>query len=248
MPLEKDSNQVVLITGSSSGIGQKTALEFAKAGYSIIITYYEDKSAGEKTVNECLKLGASKADLYFLDLNNDQSINDFSVSVIKQHPEIDILVNNAGFLIRDKLVDQTFGQIDQQIKANLTGAIKLTKLFLPVIKKSVISVASNLGLIGKENLTVYCASKFGLRGFSQSLALEQPNLKVYAINPSLTATKMGSPSGMDPQIVAKMIFKAATGQYRAKSGSDINVRDYLYGENFRIFISILRKIKRNLGL
>lgn len=238
--------KAVLITGASSGIGQQVAYQFAQDGDNLALTYQSNEAGIKTTAEQCLKLGAGEILTLYLDLDDDQSIIDSFNLVREKLGQIDILINNAGFLVHDNLASQNFAEIRKQININLAGLIKITSLFLPHIKESIVNIGSALGLKGKGRLAVYCAAKFGVRGFSKSLADEMPALRVYTINPSLTATKMGSPSGMPPQKVAEIIYRAAQGLYRAKSGSDINVIDYQYGELWHWPVAILRAIKRHL--
>ncbi|MFA5022549.1 MAG: SDR family oxidoreductase [Patescibacteria group bacterium] len=240
---KEKTTKTVLITGSSSGIGQATAYRFAQAGSNLIITYHQNQSEGENTVKECLRLGAKKVKLVKLDLANDSSFDNILQTVLADFNQIDILVNNAGVLMRNKLVDQSFFEIDSQIKINLASLMKITKIFLPYIKESIINIGSNLGIKGKGKLAAYSATKFGVRGFSQALSQELPGIRVYAVNPTLTATKMGGPEGLPAAKVADIIYNAAVGNYQAKSGSDINVIDYQYGEFFGRFFGLLRFLK-----
>lgn len=241
---ENNKDKVVLITGASSGIGRAVAFEFARAGYSLAITYNKNKDGGQQTVNKCLKLGVQDIMLAHLDLNDDQSIKNCIENIIEKYKKINILINNAGYLKSNGLNNQTFESINYQIKINLEGLIKITKQCLPYIQEGIINIGSTLGLYGKKNLSIYSAAKFGVRGFTKSLAQELPEFKIYTVNPGLTNTKMGHERGVSPNQVAKIIFNAATGQYKAKSGSDINVKDYEYGEFWKNIILFFRFIKR----
>jgi len=238
--------KTVLITGASSGIGQAIAYRFAKAGHQLILAYHQNQAGIQETVALSKNLGAKDSTVVNLDLGDDSSIQGCAKEISANFPQIDILINNSGFLVGKKLVDSSFEEIDNQLNTNLVGLIKFTKMILPGLTESVVNIGSNLGLIGKSKLAVYSASKFGVRGFSQSLAKEYPNLRIYTVNPPLTATRMGSQFGLAPAKVAEIVFSAANGLYRAKSGSDINVIDYLFGEFLKYFISPLRAIKRKI--
>lgn len=241
-----DLNKIVLITGASSGIGQATAFRFAQAGYQIVITYNKNKTGAEQTQKKCLQLGAQNVSIFHLDLLDDSSIKNTFQNIIDKYKKIDILINNAGEVVCQELKDMGFEVIEQQIRTNLEGVIKITKICLPYIQESIANIGSNLGLFGGANLTIYSASKFGLRGFTKSLAREIPQLKIYTVNPGLTAIARTNFKGLAVHKVAEIIFKAATGQYRAKSGSDINIKDYQFGENLKNIIIFLRYLKRIL--
>ena len=214
--------KTILITGSSSGIGRYTAHEFSKNGYELILTYCKDKKGGEKTREECVRFGALKVNLFALDLRKNEEIMALNRVCRKSFPRIDFLVNNAAIICWKPLKNQNHEEIENQIRINLEGTIKLTKALLPFIQKIVINVGSKMSKKVRSDLPVYCASKFGLRGFSQALALDRPDLFVYCVNPDLTATKMTGFVGRDPAEVAKIIFRVSQ-QCTIVSGSDIDV-------------------------
>lgn len=215
--------KVVLITGASVGIGRATALEFAREGARLILTYYKDKEDGERTKEECLRLGAQEAVLYYLNLKDNGSILKLRDYVIGTFGGIDILVNNAGVVAWKPLREQSFEEIENQVRVNLEGLIKVTKAFLPYIRDTVINVGSGAGKSPFPELTVYCATKYGVRGFSQSLALEEPDLRIYTVNPGMTATRMTNYRGVPPEVVAKVILNTAKGIYNVPSGGDVDV-------------------------
>ena len=102
----------------------------------------------------------------------------------------------------------------------------MTKVALPHIREMIINIGSGAGKTGFPELTTYCATKFGVRGFTQSLAQEETDIKVYTVNPGMTATRMTGYKGVSPSIVAKVILNTAKGIYRKPSGSDIDVWEY----------------------
>lgn len=236
----------ILITGASSGIGQATAYKFATAGADLILTYFKNKSGAEKTKNKCLELGAKSVEIFKLDLSDNNDILDFTEKIIKQYKNIDILINNAGISTMGKITEVDFEIIQKQIDTNLTGVIKLTSKLLSNINQSIINIGSNLGLQGHSNMSTYSASKFGLRGFTQSIAQEFKKLKIYTVNPGLTSVARTDFKGLAVGKVAQIIFNSATGKYKAKSSSDININDYKYGQTFAKILPALRKLKNLL--
>ncbi|OGL90717.1 hypothetical protein A3J36_00940 [Candidatus Uhrbacteria bacterium RIFCSPLOWO2_02_FULL_54_37] len=236
-------HDIVFITGSSAGIGRAAALLFAARGSSLVITYCHDQEAGARVREECLQAGARDVMLLNLDLADDDSIRRAVYDAVSHYHAVDVLINNAGTIDHGALSEQTFALIDHQLKTNLTGTIKLTKECLSYVRKSIITIGSTLGLRGRKRLSIYAASKFGLRGFTQALAQEHPELFVFVVNPGLTATRMGSERGMDPGVVGQIIVNASLGRYRLKPGSDINVRDYRYGPRLGKVRSLLRALR-----
>lgn len=220
-------NKVVFITGSSIGIGRETAYKFAKEGYKVVITYRTNKSEAQKVVDKCLKLGAVDTLLLQLDIMNNQSIRTAVKQVGDKFGEVSILINNAGIVIWKYFKDQSFEDIENQIRTNLEGLIKMTNECLPFIKDMIINIASSAGLAGYPEITTYCATKWGVRGFTKALARELPKVKVFAVNPGVIATQMNDFQGMPPDKVAEVILNLAKGKYQLKSGADVNIWDYV---------------------
>jgi len=220
-------NKVVLITGSSIGIGAETAYLFAKERCKVIITYYKDKEEADKVRLKCKGLGASEVLVLPLNIMDDKSISNCVEETVKKFTFIDILLNNAGIVVWKHFKDQSKKEIEEQLRVNLEGLIKMTKESLPYIKDAIVNISSGAGLEGYETLTTYCATKFGVRGFTQALALELPNIKLYSINPGTTATRMNDFKGLPPIEVAKIILNAVMGKYKVPSGGGINVWEVL---------------------
>ena len=215
--------KMVFITGSSSGIGRATALFFAKEGCRLIITYHKDKKEGLEVAQTCKEYGAPDILLLQLDMMNNKSIQNGVKMIIDKFGKIDILINNAGVLVEGDLDKQSFEGIENQVRTNLEGLIKMTKACLPYISETIINIASEIGKIPYKDLSVYCASKFGVRGFTQTLALEFPKLALYNVNPTSTATKMNNFEGMPPEKVAQVIINTAKGLYAVENGGDVDV-------------------------
>lgn len=215
--------QVVLITGSSSGIGRETAYRFAKAGARLVLTYYKGKTRGEAAERRCRRFGAADTLLLHLNVVDNESVAEAARKVRRKYGAIDFLINNAGIGIFIPFRNQTAKGIERQLRTNLEGLIKVTRAFLPQVRKGIINVASAAGKTAYEEMSVYCGSKFGVRGFTQTLALECPRLKICCVNPDMTATRLSGYEGRPPQEVAEVIFRAASGQVGCQQGGDVDV-------------------------
>ncbi|MEM3154339.1 MAG: SDR family oxidoreductase [Candidatus Woesearchaeota archaeon] len=222
----KLKDKAVLITGSSEGIGRETALKFAAEGCALAITYCHHRKEGEDTVKKCIERGASDALLVQLDISDDKSIKNCVKSVVKKFKHISILINNAGVLRFALFRDQSFDDITLQVNVNLSGTMKMTHEALPYVKDMIINIASGAGKTAYDTLVPYCATKFGVRGFTQGLA-QEVKIPVYAVNPGMTSTRMTNYKGVPPEKVAQVIFNTAKGRYRVKSGGDIDVWNYI---------------------
>lgn len=223
-------DKVVLITGSSQGIGKETALAFAKEGANVAVTYNTNKQKAEEVFKECDKIKTSF--LVNLDVTNSESIKNCIEKVIDEFGAIDVLVNNAGVLFDNELMKQNINEIENQINTNLLGLIKMTKAVLPFIKEQeesiIINIASDAGKNSYADYSVYCATKFGVRGFTQALSKELPNnIKIYSVNPGLTSTAMTNHQGVPAKKVAEIIINTAKGKISVDSTRDIDVWKFI---------------------
>jgi NAD(P)-dependent dehydrogenase (short-subunit alcohol dehydrogenase family) len=217
----------VLVTGSSSGIGRETAFAFAREGCKVAITYNKGKEDALAASEKALGMGAAEALVLRLNVMDDGSIRDAVRKAVSKFGAIDILVNNAGVIAWKPLAEQTEGEVEAQLRTNLEGLIKVTKECLPHVRDTIINIASTAGLEGFPTLSVYCATKFGVRGFTQALAKELKGVKVFAVNPTMTATRMTDFQGMPPEKVAEVVVNTAKGKYGTRSGGDMNVWEKL---------------------
>ena len=218
--------KVILITGSSLGIGRETAFKFAKEGCKVIVTHYKDKKEGEQVARKCLELGASDILLLQLNVMDNTSIKNCAKKAIDKFGNIDILINNAGIVVWKRLKEQTFDDIENEVRTNLEGLIKMTKACLPYIKETIINISSGAGKDAFAGLSTYCATKFGVRGFTQAIAQELSNIKVYSVNPGTTATRMNNFRGIPPENVAEIILRTAKGEIKPDPQRDIDVWEF----------------------
>ena len=216
-------DHVVFITGSSSGIGRETAYRFAREGFRVVLTYYRGKARGEAAERRCIKLGARDTLLLHLNVMDTRSIAEAVRKVKKRFGMVDILVNNAGVGVFAPFEDQTIGDMERQIRTNLEGLIRVTRALLPLVRTGIVNIASAAGKTSYKDMAVYCGTKFGVRGFTQALALEFPRLRVCCVNPDMTATRLSGYEGRPAGEVAEVIFRACTGKARCSRGGDVDV-------------------------
>lgn len=219
-------NKTVLITGGERGIGEQTAYKFAENKANVIITYIFDKEKANEVVEKCLELGAKDADCYYLDLSDNANIEEFSKKIKKDYGNIDILINNAGVAKWQTLLKHSVLDIENTIRVNLLGLILLTRGLLPIINEQIINIASGAGKTGYKDLTIYCAAKFGVRGFSEALAKEINNVKVVVVNPNTTATDLTDFKGRPPEEIADIIYKTVIEEINVEHGGEVDAWNY----------------------
>lgn len=216
-------DKIVFITGASQGIGREVAYHFAKERFKLVITFNKEKKEADKTAKQCRTLGSKEVLVLQLDVTDDKSIKKCVKTTLSKYPIIDILVNNAGVFAYLPLEKQDFSLIESQVRTNVEGLIKLTRLLVSHIRESIFNVASAAGKIPYADMTTYCATKFAVRGFTQALALERKQIKIYTVNPGTTATRMTNFEGVAPTTVATSILQVVKENYTLDSGSDIDI-------------------------
>jgi NAD(P)-dependent dehydrogenase (short-subunit alcohol dehydrogenase family) len=220
---ERVNTLTVLITGSSSGIGREAAYRFAREGARVILTYYRGRRRGENAEARCRRLGAEDTLLLHLDVTDERSVAAARIKVGRIFGRIDFLINNAGVLDFLLFRKQTRRQIERQLRTNLEGLIRMTHAFLPHVRKGIINVASAAGQEAYAEMSTYCGSKFGVRGFTQALRQEHKRLKIACVNPDQTATRLSGYIGRPPSEVAEVIFRTVTGTVKMSALGDVDV-------------------------
>ena len=212
----------VLITGSGRGLGKSLALVFASNNYDIVLHDRVTEDL-ENTRNEILEKGVN-CDILLGDLNDIETID--KLYDVAKNKDVSILINNAGlhcpYLPLERIKDD---QIDEIITTNLISQIKLTKrmysVFLEKNNGVIININSMSGLKSSKNRTIYSASKWGLRGFSESFKLEAENhnIRIIDVYPSRIKTRPEFKYGMESNDVAKRIYDA----YKDESKETIEI-------------------------
>jgi 3-oxoacyl-[acyl-carrier protein] reductase len=191
-------NKTAIITGSGRGIGKETAIQLVDNVRNLVVcsrTQHEINSVVKEieSINKQVNVLGLRCDVHI-----SSQVNSLVHSVVDKFGSetIDILVNNAGVVFDKKLLDTSEDEWDQTIDTNLKGAFLFTKAVLPyMIKRNsgvIVNVNSGAGKTGFSDLSSYCASKFGLAGLAESLALEVKsyNIRVMTIFLGEVDTKM----------------------------------------------------------
>ena len=213
-----------LITGGNRGIGLAIARKFAENGIELIIIGRDPESLGkaEKELSEKVKTKA-----FVCDVSDDRAIG----NLMEKTDGFDILVNNAGVLEYKDVVDTSVKEIDNMLDVNLRGLIIFTKAAIPKMGKgTIINIASGAGKTGYPKMAVYCATKFGVIGFTESLAMELDDIRVFSVCPADTQTRMWSsrferPATYQPEDVAEVVWKVIKDRDKIRPGSAIDVSD-----------------------
>jgi NAD(P)-dependent dehydrogenase (short-subunit alcohol dehydrogenase family) len=196
MPPTDLSDQLVIVTGASRGIGHHTARAFHEAGARLVVTG-RDKATLERAAGDV----GERCTGYVCDQRRPDAVEAFARRVLADHGPPAVLVANAGggFGGGRHVVDMPLEQWQQTIETNLTGTFCLCKALLPAMielgdaggRGDVFLIGSMSGKKGDPGAAAYAASKFGLQGFAQVLNHEvrRHNIRVMVLNPSAVNTE-----------------------------------------------------------
>lgn len=162
----------VVITGAGSGLGASLAFKYNELGNHVTLMGRTKEKLEQvaKTFND------SNYSIYPLDISSPSNVKEVFAEIVKDVGQIDILINNAGVGYFNLAENITTDQVNQMIDINLKGTIFCTQEVLPSMKDrnsgSIINIISTAGVETKVNESVYCASKFGIKAFSESIIKE----------------------------------------------------------------------------
>ncbi|PEX82622.1 short-chain dehydrogenase [Bacillus cereus] len=172
---QKMNKKIAVITGASSGFGLLTTLELAKKDYLVIATM-RNLTKQENLLSQATKLNLQQnITVQQLDVTDQDSIHNFQL-FLKEINRIDLLINNAGYATGGFVEEIPVEEYRKQFETNLFGAISITQLVLPYMRKQksgkIINISSISGQVGFPGLSPYVSSKYALEGWSESLQLE----------------------------------------------------------------------------
>jgi NAD(P)-dependent dehydrogenase (short-subunit alcohol dehydrogenase family) len=179
--------QVVVITGASSGIGRETALAFGAKGATVVLAA-RSKDALEKAARE-IELSGGQAHVVVTDVADWKQVEHLAEETVERFGRIDTWVNNAAVSEYAEVWEMTVEEIDRIVQVILMGQIYGMKAALPHMQHerqgTIVNVASALAYRAIPLQSAYCASKHGIKGFTESLRLELKHAGYAAINVTL---------------------------------------------------------------
>ena len=190
-------DKVVLITGSSRGIGFAIAEEFVKEGAKVVVC--GSKLENAITAVEQIKNNLSVSDDYLfpvgINMKDTDDIKKVVSEIINKWGRIDVLINNAGITSNVSLLDSTDEEFREMFDINFFGVVSLTREVVKYMKDnggSIINTSSMVGTYGGRNQSAYASSKFAINGLTKSLAKElgMYNIRVNAVAPGVVGTDM----------------------------------------------------------
>jgi NAD(P)-dependent dehydrogenase (short-subunit alcohol dehydrogenase family) len=174
-----DVNKIAVVTGSSRGLGKSTALNLAKKGVDVIVTYHSNIEAANKVVAEIESIGAKAISLQ-LDTANTKTFDDFAIKVKQslqakwQTDHFDFLVNNAGTGVYASFAETTEEQFDDQMNIHVKGVFFLTQKLLPLINDGgrIVNLSSGLTRLTIPGYAAYASMKGAIETLTKYMAKE----------------------------------------------------------------------------
>ncbi len=188
---------VAFVTGASGGIGSVICKTLSEKGYAVAAAYNNNEQGAALVVREIVSTGG-RAIAVKCDVSDPDSVMEAYEKTVSRLGGVSLLVNNAGMAHIGLFTDMTAAQIGQMLSVNLSGAMLVTKAFLPdMIRKrsgNIINISSMWGEVGASCEVVYSAAKAGLIGFTKALAKEEglSGVRVNCITAGLIDTPMNA--------------------------------------------------------
>jgi len=244
------NEQVIVITGASSGIGLVTARTAAAKGAKVMLVARSEDELG--TIAQEINNAGGSADFIAADVSDAEALTRVAAETVKRFGRVDTWVNNAGVAIYGKLLDTPEEEHQQLFQTNYFGAVHGCRAAVPVLKEAggaLITVGSIASDIASPIMGVYSASKHAVRAYVQVLRIElkdmAPNISVSLVKPAGIDTPIGQhaanfaegeaqipPPVYDPQLVADAILDCAAHPRRDITVGGVGRAQVLFAEHF----------------
>jgi short-subunit dehydrogenase len=213
--------RVAVITGAASGIGRALAVELATEGMTLALA--DRDAAGLAETVQLVGRSDATASQHVVDVADEAAVNAFALDVLRAHAVVDVVVNNAGVSIFGSVLELTTAEIAWLMGVNFWGVVHGTKAFLPALlsrpEACLVNISSVFGLWGPPGQAAYAASKFAVRGFSESLRGELAGTKVRVVTVH--------PGGIKTAIARNARVAAAADSATAASRTAMFEREFL---------------------
>ena len=205
------TSRVVLLTGTSTGIGAATALACAAAGWTTVATMRD--TSRSQALRTAAEQAGVEIDVRALDVTDPDAVLSCVDAVVADHGRLDAVVNNAGVGHLGTIELETVDDIRANLEVNFFGVVHVSRAAMPHLRESrgrLLTVSSVGGVVGQPFNEAYCAAKFAVEGFMQSLApvARTVGVQVGVVEPGAVRTEFVGNIGVDP---AAML--AAAGPY-----------------------------------
>jgi len=193
--MKKLAGRVAVITGGASGVGRATAELLGQKGCSLALVDVHGERL--EALSKDLEARGIRVSQHVADVSDPERMAALPAEVVAEHGAVHILVNNAGVSVAGSFEEQTIEDLQWIVGINFWGVVHGCKFFLPVLKQAdeahIVNISSMFGFIGVPSQSSYCATKFAVKGLSESLwfELQDTNVGVTSIHPGGISTNIG---------------------------------------------------------
>ena len=242
------AGKVVVITGASSGIGRALAVDVARRGALLAISDIDEPGLAE-TVDLVKAAGAREVRSDRLDVADRPAMTAYAVAVAEQFGRVDVVVNNAGVALAGDVEDLDYDDMEWIIGINFWGVVRGTKEFLPHLIASgdghVVNISSLFGLLSIPGQSMYNASKYAVRGFTEALREEMlvagHPVGVTAVHPGGIKTAIarnGRYSDREDAARSAAIFDEQMAKMSPERAAEIIVTKGILGGRARVLVGL----------
>ena len=204
-------DKVAVITGAGSGMGRYLAVLLAKDGADVVVCDVNQETLNETV--EMLRQYNVSVSSHVLDVADKEAIEALPEKVVEQHGKVDLVFNNAGVTTGSHFKDMDEENWDWVMGINFEGVVNSTRAFIPHMinrpEAAIVNTSSIFGMVAVPGQTVYHATKFAVRGFTESLAMEMsqsnPNLQIHCVHPGHIGTNIAADARMDEEEFNKQL-------------------------------------------
>lgn len=226
------SEQTALITGGATGIGRALTEALAEAGIRTVVIASRRREVLDHAASELNAKFGKRVHAHIFDIRNQSQTRDLVKETIEEFGAVDVLVNNSGLAVAETVTEIATEGWDKVMETNLRGAMWLTQLVLPkMIEQNfgdIVNISSQAGKNGYSDVPSYCASKFGLLGFAESVRDDVrkrgANIRVFNFCPGLVDVDSPLMSPPKPGFI-HVNNMAKTLMYALSLGRNVNLED-----------------------
>lgn len=245
-------NKIVLVTGSTSGIGRQIAKQLLENKAKVIISYGHNQKMADETMEE-LSMYKDNILLIKCDLSKENEVDEMFNKIAEKFGKLDGLVNCAAYDKVLSIEDLTIEEYRHELDVNLVARWQCIKNAIPLMKKAemprIVNIASRLGTRPMEDSVAYCTCEAGTIMLTKCCALElaKYNIRVNTVSPSLTLTPLGMQSYSEEEIKSTAEKNPSKRLGTTEDTANLvlfllsDKSDYINGENINVNGGILLK-------